>query len=53
MVIIKLKILKKGNTYGVKKVHDNCYQLVIVIKEFSTEEDARKALVDAITKEKI
>lgn len=48
-----LKVLKEGNIYSVKEVHENLYQLVIVVKEFETKEEAMDAMLEAVMEDDI
>jgi hypothetical protein len=47
-----LKIIKTGNKYAIKQVTNNCFQLVKILKEFDTLEEAQKALFELLEKEK-
>lgn len=43
-----MKVIKIGNKYAIKQVTENCYQLVKIIKEFNTLEEAQKALFEIL-----
>lgn len=48
-----MKIVRSFNKYEVKKVNNKCYQLVKIIEEFSSAEEAQEALADLLERESL
>lgn len=43
--------MRQGDKYAVKKANNKCYQLVKIIEEFSSAEEAQEALTSILQKE--
>lgn len=48
-----MKIVKSFNKYEVKKVNNKCYQLVKIIEEFPTAEEAQEALANLLERKSL
>jgi hypothetical protein len=42
--VVVIKIVRQGDKYAVRKVNNKCYQLIKIIEEFSSAEEAQAAL---------